>query len=356
MDPRLYPLTFTPRLRDYVWGGRSLETLFGRDLPPGPVAESWEISGYPRLPTVVDSGEWAGSTLVRAMDELGVRLVGTRGREALSRQRFPLLVKLLDARTDLSVQVHPPDAYAAAQEGDLGKSEAWYILHAALGARLICGLAPGVDRAQFAAAMREGSLAAALHYIPVTEGDVVYVPAGTVHAIMAGIVAVEIQQSSDATYRLYDWGRVSSNGDARALHIAKALDVIDWNQAEPALATPVLIDRGAGYERSRLVACREFMIEAVRLDAGARWQGTCDGTTFEVWGCIAGAAHIDWAGAPVLLPRVRFGLLPASLGSYSMAADQSSTLLRVYLPEDDSASGSGQSNTNTVRMPPSPPL
>ena len=157
-DPNVYPLTFKPVFRDYIWGGRNLETLLGRDLPPGIVAESWEISGHPSSPTTVDAGVLAGLTLPQVLDLWGKALVGTRSRWATDRGKFPLLVKLLDANRPLSVQVHPPDEYALAHEnGELGKAEMWYVLHAKPGAELIYGLSQETTPDEFRAALETGS-------------------------------------------------------------------------------------------------------------------------------------------------------------------------------------------------------
>ena len=237
MTPRLYPLTFTPQFRDYLWGGRTLEQ-FGRQLPPGIVAESWEISGHPSSPTAVDAGAYRGRLLTDLVVELGRDLVGRRSQDALARGKFPLLVKLLDARQDLSVQVHPDDEYALAHEGgELGKTEMWYVLRAEPGARLIYGLRRGVTPGQVADALRRGEVEAVFAYLPVRAGDAIFVPAGTVHALMAGLVVVEIQQNSDTTYRIFDWGRRGPDGQPRALHIDKALDVIDFTHWLGALIT-----------------------------------------------------------------------------------------------------------------------
>lgn len=332
MPDRIYPLTFEPVLRDYLWGGRNLERLYGRRLPPGITAESWEISGHPTGPTCVAAGAWQGRPLPEVLAALGEELVGSRSRAMLTVGRFPLLVKLLDAEQDLSVQVHPTDTYALRHEGDLGKTEAWYILHARPGAQLIYGLAPGVTRETFLQAIQTQTVETQLHRLPVQAGDVLFVPAGAVHAIMAGIVAVEVQQNSDATYRVYDWGRRDANGDARPLHITKALDVIDWTCVAPDKAAPVLLEEEAGLTRARLVEAPQFVIEALALAAGAAYRGACTGETFEIWGCLQGEAEITWAGEPVALPAVRFALLPAALGRYAVRAAQPSRLLRVYVP------------------------
>lgn len=331
MTPRLYPLTFTPQFRDYLWGGRSLEQ-FGRQLPPGIVAESWEISGHPSSPTAVDAGAYRGRLLTDLVTELGLDLVGRRSQEALARGKFPLLVKLLDAQSDLSVQVHPDDAYALAHEGgELGKTEMWYVLRAEPGARLIYGLRRGVTPAQVADALRRGAVDEIFAYLPVQAGDAIFVPAGTVHALMAGLVVVEIQQNSDTTYRIFDWGRLGPDSQPRALHIDKALAVIDYTQVEPGVYPPRLIAEAQGVRREEISRCRYFTVEKVTMAAGARYVGTADGETFEVWGCLSGAGMVTGAFDPVALPAIRFTLLPAALGRFAVEATQEAVLLRAYV-------------------------
>lgn len=331
MSVPLYPLTFEPQFRDYIWGGRGLETL-GRRLPPGIVAESWEISGHASSPTAVDSGPLRGRLLTELTLEMGVDLVGERNRAALERGKFPLLVKLLDANQDLSVQVHPDDAYALEHEqGELGKTEMWYVLRARPGAQIIYGLKRGVTREAFAQALAEGRLESCLHYLPVTPGDAIFVPTGTVHALLAGVIVAEIQQNSDATYRVYDWNRVGADGKPRPLHIDKALDVIDFQRWEPGPYEPQVIESGPERRREVISRCPYFTVERVTLAPGARFEGLCDGQTFEIWGCVEGEAQVAWAGDPVSLPAVRFCLLPAALGPYAIEARKPATLLRAYV-------------------------
>ncbi len=338
-DPIIYPLTFTPVLRDYLWGGRRLETLYGRHLPPGVVAESWEISGHPTASTVADAGRWAGQPLPAILAGLGERLVGARALWALERNKFPLLVKLLDARQDLSVQVHPGDAYAMAHEGgELGKAEMWYVLHADPGAELILGLNPGVTREAFREAVRAGRVESLLRRIPIRPGQAVDVPAGTIHALLAGTVVTEIQQNSDLTYRVYDWGRLGADGKPRLLHIEKALDVIDF--APHDLRPQPLSPAGSGIAAdghlpriTELTRNRYFVVEELVLGPGGAYSGVCDGSTLEIWGCVAGQAALEWSGgSPVMLPAIRYVLLPAALGPFRVTAAAPSTCLRAYLP------------------------
>ena len=205
MGERLYPLTFEPVLRDYMWGGRRLERLFGRALPPGITAESWEVSAHPSSPTAVAHGPLRGLTLPEVVERLGADLLGANVAPSANGSGFPLLVKLLDANLRLSVQVHPDDAYALSHGGDLGKTEMWYVLYAAPGAGIIYGLQEGVTREEFARAVSEGALDRVLRHVTVRAGDAICVPAGTVHALLSGLVVAEIQENSDTTYRVYDW-------------------------------------------------------------------------------------------------------------------------------------------------------
>jgi len=333
-EPKIYPLTFTPVLRDYIWGGRRLETLYGRALPPGIIAESWEISGHPGASTAADAGYWVGHALPAIQAALGEQLTGSRAAWALARGKFPLLIKLLDAHQDLSVQVHPDDAYALMHEdGELGKTEMWYVLHADPGAELILGLQPGTTREAFRAALEEAQLERVLRRVPIQAGDAVVVPAGAVHALLGGTVVTEIQQSSDTTYCVYDWGRGGADGAPRSLHVDKALDVIDFAGAPEGVTGRVLLADAAGLKRVELVRNAYFVVEELTLAAGATYTGICDGSTLEIWGCVAGQAAVEWAGEPVPLSAIRYALLPAALGEFCITAQVLSTCLRVYLPE-----------------------
>jgi mannose-6-phosphate isomerase len=338
MNELVYPLTFEPQFRPYIWGGRNLETLYGRRLPEGIVAESWEISGHLSSPTRVATGAYRGWLLPDLLSALGVQLVG-RNAEQLACDRFPLLVKLLDANQDLSLQVHPDDAFAREHEhGELGKTEMWCVLHAKPGAEIIYGLARGATRESFAresfaAALGAGALETQLHRLKVAAGDCVFIPAGTLHALLAGVVVAEIQENSDTTYRVYDWGRLGADGQPRPTHIARALQVINYGQIEPGKVEPLPVAEGEGMVASRLVTCPQFVAERVALSPGAQYVGRCDGSTFEIWGCIGGHCSLHWAGEPLSLDAVRFVLLPAALGGYSLRADVACTLLKAYVGE-----------------------
>jgi len=331
--PPPYPLQFDPIFKDYIWGGRALATVLGREIPEGLVAESWEIAAHANGETRVANGPLAGQTLSAVQSAWGEALVGRRNRQALALGKFPLLIKLLDANRWLSVQVHPDDAYGLSHEGDSGKTEMWVVLHAEPGAELIYGLRQGVTRAQFAQAIAEKRVADLLHRVPVAAGDVIFVPAGTVHALGPGLVVAEIQQNSDTTYRIYDWDRLGADGRPRALHIDKALDVIDWQQIEPAPVAPRPSPSGHnGIGVEEIARCAYFCTERILMGAGRVYNGHCDGESFEIWAVLSGVVRLEWAGGAIEIKGISWILLPAALGDYQVTALAGSLLLRVVTP------------------------
>jgi mannose-6-phosphate isomerase len=322
----LYPMTFAPVLKDYIWGGRRLEQL-GRPLPPGIIAESWEIAAHEDGVTAVTNGRYAGKLLTEVQAELGLDLIGTNCAWAQARGKFPLLVKLLDANRALSVQVHPDDEYALAHEGnELGKTEMWVVLDARPGAQVQLGVKAGTTPELFRRGIEEGKLEPYLHYVSVKPGDHICVPAGTLHAIMDGILIAEIQQNSNTTYRVYDWNRVGADGQARPLHIDKALDVINFEQVEPSLCPAELVELN-GLSRSLLCRNQYFVTERVEMAAGAVFAGNCDGRSLEIWGVLSGGVTVNGVGCTA----VQFALLPAAMGQFTLTAVHPSTLLRTYV-------------------------
>ena len=263
----LYPLRFRLLLRRYLWGNRRLETCLGKPIGPGDdYAESWEVCDHGADQSIVDQGPLAGTTLGELVRQRGAELLGRhRGtRYSGSRSRFPLLVKFLDAAQALSVQVHPNDEQAARlNPPDLGKTEAWYILSAEPGSTIYAGLQPGVDRAQLADAIRQGTCETLLHHFQPRAGDCLFIPAGTVHALGAGLLVAEVQQSSDTTFRLYDWNRVGPDGKPRPLHTEQALAVIDFQRGPVDAVRPQRTDRPWV---SRLVSCDKFIMDRWDFD------------------------------------------------------------------------------------------
>lgn len=333
----LYPLLFEPVLKEYIWGGRGLETRLARQLPPDKeIAESWEIAAHENGNVRVINGPLAGETLTELNGRLGIQLVGRRGAWALEREKFPLLIKLLDANRNLSVQVHPDDDYAREHEGnELGKTEMWVILHADQDAAIILGVKERTTPTVFREALESRGLEQHLHEIPVHSGDFVCVPSGSLHAILGGVLIAEIQQNSDVTYRVYDWNRVGHDGKPRPLHIEQAMEVINFAQVEPDLPArrPLPSDQ-AGIRRWELCRNPYFVVEQIEMAAGARFEGHCDGETLHIWGVIDGAIDLEGGSErdPTSIEAVRFALLPAEMGPYLLRSREgSAALLHVYL-------------------------
>lgn len=328
----IYPLLFEPVLKDYIWGGRNLKARLGRDLPDHDIAESWEIAAHKDGNTVVRNGRFKGMTLGDLQAELGLVLVGRRSTWAVNRSKFPLLIKLLDANDKLSVQVHPNDEYALAHEGnELGKTEMWVVLYAEPGSEIILGVRAGTTKEKFAEAIQNGTLETHLHTLPISTGDFVCVPSGTVHAILGGALIAEIQQNSNTTYRVYDWNRQTPDGKTRPLHIQQAIDVIDFSMVEPHLLVPAPLKSAvgtvAGVQISLLCENRYFTTERVDFSPGSQYSGNCDGETFEIWGVIQGTIFLnDWP-----LSAVTFTLLPAALGEFEITAVDDAACLRTYV-------------------------
>lgn len=329
-----YPMTFTPVLKDYLWGGRNLERL-GRTLPPdGMVAESWEIAAHEDGVTLVDNGPYAGWPLTQVQAALGIDLVGRANAWAQARGKFPLLIKLLDANAALSVQVHPDDAYALTHEGnELGKTEMWVVLDAQPDAAVILGVTPGVTPEAFRRGIEQGQLDPLLNRVPVKAGDHICVPAGSLHAILGGQLIAEIQQNSNSTYRVYDWNRLDASGKPRPLHVDKALAVANFGQVAPGLKPARLVSAAGGVARWELCRNRYFVTERVTIAAGSTFEGDCTGDTLEIWGLVSGRAAV----AGLALEPVRFCLLPAALGPFAVAANATggATLLRTYVADSD---------------------
>ncbi|MGE5580974.1 MAG: type I phosphomannose isomerase catalytic subunit [Bacillota bacterium] len=325
----LYPLKFQPVFKDYIWGGRNLEK-FGKELPPtGIVAESWEISCHHNGISVINNGEYAGTPLTEFLNRFGRELVGTALPERYLR-KFPLLVKLIDANEQLSVQVHPSDGFAKIHEdGELGKNEMWHVLTAAPGAQLVYGLLPGVTREVFVQALQEHRLESCLKFVEVSPGDTFNIPAGLVHAIGKGIVLAEIQQNSDATYRVYDYNRVDKNGASRPLHLEKALQVIDFNAGRLSEKTEGLVAQVGNSIIKYLVANNYFAVELLNISGSL--QQSADGDRFFLYIITEGQGVIGYRKGTVALKRGESVLIPAALGEYSLEGNFSA--LRGYIPD-----------------------
>lgn len=295
------PLLFTPVYQTRVWGGRELENLFARTLPDAtlPYGESWEVSDRPEAPSLLrePAAENAASLhdlwMHHRAEVFGEKLTTSAS------PRYPLLMKILDAREDLSIQVHPPAEVAPSLHGE-PKTEMWFIAHAEPGAKLYAGLKSGVDRAAFEKALAEGTVAEVMHVIEPRAGDCIFLPSGRVHAIGAGLVIFEIQQNSDTTYRVFDWNRTGLDGKPRELHVRESLLSIHFDDAEPAPAAP--------QPDGTLVSCEYFQVSRGKAAPDATL-----GTPGEhlVIALVQGAL----TSAGVALKTGDFALIPAAMSA-----------------------------------------
>lgn len=322
----MQPLLFEPILKRIRWGGRRLGSVLGKALGDArDYAESWEIVDHRADQSLVVNGALTGWTLHR--------LVAERDRELFGRhaglQQFPLLVKLLDANDRLSVQVHPDDLRARQFDPDEnGKTEAWVILETAPGSLLWAGLQPGIGEQELRASVQDGSVEQRLHAFRVQAGDCVFVPAGTVHAIGEGVLLAEIQQSSDLTFRLYDWGHMGTDGRPRPLHIDEALHCIDFARGPVGPVQPLLVDAGSG-TCEELVRCEQFVIR--RHTAQCEFELE-DDDRFHVLMTLSGSARLT-AGSDLLpLPRGSTVLAPAVRQRVRLAPQPQCVVLDAFLP------------------------
>ncbi len=309
MSHALYPLTFQPIYKERVWGGRRLEQLYGKALPPGvPIGESWEITDRPEGVSVITNGPLARRDLRWLMENHAAELLGDSRPSA---GRFPLLVKILDAQEKLSLQVHPPAHRAAELRGE-PKTEMWYVADATPDADLFVGLRRGATQAEFERRIQDGSVAECFHRIPVKRGDSMFLPSGRVHALGAGNVIFEIQQNSDTTYRVFDWSRVGLDGKPRELHIPQALASIDFADFEPTLAPAEWRAAGPAQTR-RLAECDLFTVELWRLSTPN--ETLLGGNRVQVIAATEGELSVRFDGTKVLLRPGNFCVVPAACAS-----------------------------------------
>ena len=257
-------LKLTPAFKDYLWGGTRLRDDFQKDCDFDKIAESWELSCHKDGPSTIANGEFKGLTLSEYIDKAGKSVLGT---DCEKFENFPILIKLIDAKDNLSVQVHPDNEYAQRVEGEYGKTEMWYIVDCDEGATLLYGFKDTITKDEFAQRIADNTLLEVTNAIPVKKGDVFFIQAGTLHAIGKGILIAEIQQNSNTTYRIYDYGRVGKDGKPRELHVEKAKDVTDLCPAKAYPETPV--EQKDGYTSKLLSSCDYFTTYAVDVDSKA---------------------------------------------------------------------------------------
>jgi mannose-6-phosphate isomerase len=322
MSMELYPLIFEPILKDRIWGGTKLETDLGKtDLPTRTTGESWELSAVEGDVSVVREGIYAGKPLTELLEKYPEEILGTKVHKQFGTQ-FPLLFKFLDAREDLSIQVHPNDELAKKRHNSFGKTEMWYVMQADEGSRIIVGFKQKSSAEEYLQHLENKNLIEILNEVPPKKGDVFFLETGTIHAIGAGIVIAEIQQTSDITYRIYDWDRVDANGKSRELHVEQALDAMNYNTTDTqkqytkqANTTNVMVD------------CPYFTTSFLPLEGTAEMAK--DGSSFTVYICTEGEFAVENEGKKYNYSKGDTILIPAALKAFTLTGK--ATLLEICI-------------------------
>lgn len=317
-----YPMEMAPAFKDYIWGGTALAVRYGKASPYDRTAESWELSCHPAGPSKIANGVYAGMSLPELTEKFGEAAVGAH---AARFPMFPVLIKLIDANGNLSIQVHPDDAYALSHEHEYGKTEMWYIVDAAPGAFIYYGFSRAVTQEEFARRIAENSLTEVLRKVPVQKGESYLIPSGTLHAIGKGCLIAEIQQNSNLTYRVYDYGRLGADGKPRELHVEKAKAVTRLCPADPQPEYPVR--REGGCTAHVLASCAYFTVEL--LQAAGKAALTAGEESFQAPLCVEGSFTLRQGSHVLPLTEGKTVFLPAGTGDYTLEGTGTVLLTRV---------------------------
>lgn len=322
----LYPIKFKPIYKERIWGGRKIETAFGKKLPAGEkIGESWELSGVDGDVSVVANGTLKGNNLQELTEIYMGDLVGDKVFEQYG-EEFPLLIKLIDADDNLSIQVHPDDKLAAERHNSFGKTEMWYVVGHEAGAELYLGFNQPVTKEKYLEYLEAGKLAELLTAYKVEDGDSFFIPAGTIHAIGKGLLIAEIQQTSDITYRVFDWNRVDpKTGQGRELHTELALDAIEYKSrsdyktvAAPKVNAPVTLEKCPYFQTNSLIVDGEAMRDYAALDS------------FVIYICLDGSLELAYDGGVETVAKGETVLVPAELNEITLRGK--GKVLEVYIP------------------------
>lgn len=324
----LYPIRFRPVLKETLWGGSSLKERYRKKAAPGArIGESWEITGMPGASSVVANGFLKDNSLEEIAEVYMDELLGESVYEKYGIE-FPLLIKLIDANDKLSIQVHPDDRIAAERHHAWGKTEMWYVLDAKPGAVIYTGFRKKITKEQYLDHLTSGKIEELVNMTPVNAGDVFFIPAGMVHAIGAGVMLAEIQQTSDVTYRIYDWDRVDASGNPREMHTALALDAINFNidtnnliRKEPVLNKTVLLAESQ-YFRTSLIMFNSPIIKDYSLT-----------DSFVIYICTSSMVVIECLGHREEISAGETLLIPASADSVTIIPRATATLIEVFVPQ-----------------------
>jgi len=327
---KLYPLKFAPLIKEKIWGGSVLANEYGKKHDSaGLIGESWEISAVENNLSVVSNGFLEGNNIAEITEVYMDDLTGEHVYEKYGNE-FPLLIKFIEASSDLSVQVHPDDNTAMEKHGSMGKTEMWYILKARPGSKIYSGFREPATPDAVRKALADDSLPSLLNIDYPEKGDVFFTPAGRIHAIGGGITLVEIQQTSDITYRLYDWNRKDSNGNSRELHIENALSAIDYNASGSALIHKIPVTD----ETVNLVGCEYFVTNIIRLEGALKKNyGMID--SFVIYICTEGRFSLIWEEGRESAAKGETILLPAAIDNVILAGEPRADILEVFIKQSE---------------------
>jgi len=319
----LYPLKFAPIFKERIWGGRKLETQLRKEIPDGPIGESWEISDVEGDTSIVINGSLKGASLKDIQKDYKETLIGTRNYDLFG-DKFPLLIKFIDAKLDLSIQLHPNDELAKKRHNSFGKTEMWYVLQADDDSKLIVDFNEKINKETYLEHLEAKTLPSIMNAEVVKAGDTYFIEVGRVHAIGAGVMVAEIQQTSDITYRVYDWDRVDAKGNSRELHTELAIDAINFEMDD---------DFKASYKHdlntsNQMVSCQYFTTNYIPVEGLLERENTHD--SFIIYMCIDGEASISVNGTKETITKGETILMPAALKSFNIESKKA-TLLEVYV-------------------------
>lgn len=319
-----YPIRFTPILKEKIWGGNKLKELLNKDSNQENIGESWEISGVKTDISVVENGELKGTSLNDLLSKYKEAILGKKVYEAFGAE-FPLLIKFIDAKTELSVQLHPNDEIAKQRHDSFGKTEMWYIMQADDNAEINVGFKKSISKEEYIKHLEAGKITDLLNFEKVKKGDSVFINTGKVHAIGAGVLLAEIQQTSDITYRIYDWDRKDAQGNSRELHTALAIDAIDFERKEDYKLEYDSVEN----QSSNIARCEYFTTNFLPV-RGELEKDYSQTDSFVIYMCVSGKAEVEVNGTSEILDQGQTLLLPACNNKVNISADKAE-LLEVYI-------------------------
>jgi mannose-6-phosphate isomerase len=323
MKRKLYPIKFQPILKDKIWGGQKLKTILNKDSSLANIGESWEISDVEGNTSIVTNGSLKGHSLKELLSLYKADLIGLQNYRIFG-NKFPLLIKFIDAKEDLSIQLHPNDELAAKRHNSFGKTEMWYVMQADDNSNLIVGFNQKMTPDSYLKHLEDKTLTQILNFDTVKEGDVYFIEVGRVHAIGAGVMLAEIQQTSDITYRVYDWDRLDDNGNERELHNDLAIDALDFEMGDE---FRVAYSKTKN-QSNKMVSCPYFSTNYLEINKTVQMENTHD--SFIIYMCIEGEVEIKTEDYSEIIKKGETILLPAAIKKYQITS-KNARLLEVYV-------------------------